>query len=232
MKDNIIKTKWLGWLALITLILTTFWLILMIWDLSNAGPLETFEQVLGHIGKKNSIFTATYLNAGLLTIAVTALMGGLYTHVKPIFPDWSAVGLVFVPIYGTLNLLTYLSQITLVPALLQAAADPTLADTALLLLQQTLQLLPGSTIGFFNGLAYAILGIPSIIFGLALTKGADRSLKISGWLLLINGIACILGIIGDASGNNLLSLGTVLGGAIFWLALFPMTYGFLRRQDA
>lgn len=116
--------------------------------------------------------------------------------------------------------------------LLAAAANPVMADTALLLLQQSLQLLPGSVVGFFNGLAYAILAIPSIIFGLALTKGTGRALQISGWLLLLNGGACILGIIGYLTGNVLLSFGTILGGAIFWLALFPLTFTFLRGQDA
>ncbi len=226
------KTKWLGWLSLITLTLTTLWLILMIWDLSSAGPLDNFEQVLGHVGKKNSMLTATYLNAGLLTIAATAFMGGLYFYAEPISPEWSIVGFIFVPIYGTLNLIAYFSQITLVPALLEAAADPVMADTAFLLLQQTLQLLPGSTIGFFNALAYALLGIPSIIFGLALTNGMKRPLQISGWLLLLNGIACILGVIGFTLHSDPLSLGTVLGGVLFWLALFPMTYGFFRSKDA
>ena len=225
------KSKILGWLSLITLVSVTLWLIIMIWDMATAGPMESFQQVLEHAQKGDWKFTFTYLNAGIFTVAATALMGGVYTIVKPILPEWSMVGLVFVPIYGTLNLIAYLSQITLVPALLDAASDPVMADTALLLLQQSLQLLPGSIIGFFNGLAYAILGIPSIIFGVALTKGEDRPLRISGWLLLLNGIASILGIVGYFTGSNILTQGTLLGGVIFWLALFPMTFGFFRSQD-
>jgi len=227
------KTKWLGVLSLLTLILTTLWLILMIWSLANSGPLDTFTQVLDHVGKirKSGVFELTYLNAGLLTIAAIALMGGLYIYVKTTYPEWSRVGLVFVPIYGTINLFVYLSQITLVPALMQAASDPMTANTALLLLQQSLQLSPGSTVGFFNNLAYAILGIPSIIFGRALTTNQSIHLRISGWLLALNGIACIVGIIGYGSSSDILSMGSVLGGAIFWLALFPMTYDFLRRHD-
>ena len=226
------KTKWLGWLALISLTLTTLWLILMIWDMAAAGPLDTFEQVLAHAQKGDWKFTLAYLNAGGFTIAAIALMGGLYVYCRPVTPEWCLVGLVFVPIYGTLNLFAYLSQITLVPALLEAAQNPEFAAAATLLLQQSLQLLPGSTVGFFNGLAYAILGIPSIIFGWALTRGKRRTLQISGWLLLFNGIAGILGIIGYLTGSALLSFGTILGGVLFWLALFPMTYGFLRNPDA
>jgi len=226
------KPKILGWLSLITLISVTLWLIVMIWDMATAGPLDSFQQVLAHTQKGDWKFTFTYLNAGIFTIGATALMGGIYTFVKSIFPEWSLVGLVFVPIYGTLNLIAYLSQITLVPALLVAASDPVMADTALLLLKLSLQLLPGSTVGFFNGLAYAILGIPSIIFGLALTKGDNRPLRISGWLLLLSGIASIFGIIGYFIGSNFLAQGTLLGGVIFWLVLFPMTFGFFRSQNA
>ena len=219
------KSKMLGWLSLITLISVTLWLIILIWDMATAGPLDSFQQVLAHAQKEDWKFTLTYLNAGIFTVGATALMAGIYSFVKPILPEWSMVGLVFVPIYGTLNLLAYLTQITLVPALLQAASDPVMADTALLLLQQTLQLLPGSAVGFFNGLAYAILGIPSIIFGVALTKIDGRLIRISGWLLLLSGIASILG-------STILAQGTLLGGVIFWLALFPMTLGFFRSQNA
>ena len=132
------KSKMLGWLSLITLISVTLWLIILIWDMATAGPLDLFQQVLAHAEKEDWKFTLTYLNAGIFTVGATALMAGIYSFVKPILPEWSMVGLVFVPIYGTLNLLAYLTQITLVPALLQATSDPVMADTALLLLQQTL----------------------------------------------------------------------------------------------
>ena len=222
------KTKWLGWLSFMTLISVTFWLVLLIWDLATAGPLVSFEQVLAHIGKADWKYYFTYLNAGIFTSCVIALMAGLYGYCHLSTPEWSIVGLVFVPVYGTINLFAYLSQITLVPSLLKAASDPVMANSAFLLLQQSTQILPGSTIGFFNGLAYAFLGIPSIIFGWTLTLSNIRPLRMSGWLLLINGISCILGLFGNLIDSDILSLGTVLGGAIFWLSLFPMTYVFLR----
>jgi hypothetical protein len=156
-----------------------------------------------------------------------ALMGGLYVYCQVIAPEWSRIALVFVPVYGILNLFAYLSQITLVPALVEATFDPELAATARLLLSLSIQLWPSSTVGFFNGLAYAILGIPSIIFGWAMFKG-NHALRIAGWFLALNGIACFLGIIGYFTGSALLSMGTVIGGVIFWLALFPLTFVFLR----
>jgi hypothetical protein len=230
LRERSMKTRWLGWISLITLISVTLWLILMIWDTATAGPLETFEQVLAHVSQPSRTFTLTYLNAGIFTIAAVALMGGLYVYCRPMAPQWSRIGLVFVPVYGTLNLFAYLSQITLVPALLEATSNPELAASARLLLQLSIQLWPSSTVGFFNGLAYAILGIPSIIFGWAMFKG-NRALRLAGWLLALNGIACLLGISGYFTGSTLLSMGTVMGGGIFWLALFPLTFVFLRGID-
>lgn len=224
------KTRWLGWISLATLISVTLWLILLIWDMATAGPLETFQQVLAHVQKSDWKFPVTYMNAGVFTIFVIALMGGLYVYCSSTLPGLSIVGLVFVPVYGTLNLIAYLSQITLVPALLVNTSTPAVADAAYFLLEHTLQMLPGSTVAFFNNLAYAILGIPSLIYGCALINDQYRALRVSGWLLILNGIACFLGLIGSLFKLDFLSFGTILGGAIFWISLFPMTYIFLRRD--
>jgi hypothetical protein len=224
------KTKWLGWISLATLISVTLWLVLLLWDMATAGPLETFQQVLAHVQKGDWKFLGTYINAGVFTIFVIVLMGGLYIYCSSTLSGLSIVGLLFVPIYGTLNLIAYLSQISLVPALLESTSTPAVADIAYFLLEHTLQMLPGSTIAFFNNLAYAILGIPSVIYGWAFTTDQHRALRISGWLLILNGIVCILGFIGILFKAEYLSIGTILGGVIFWISLFPMTYVFLRRD--
>ena len=105
------KTRWLGWISLVTVISVTLWLILLIWDMATAGSMETFPQVLAHVQKGDWKFTLSYLNAGIFTTCVIALMGGLYVFCRSTIPEWSVVGLVFVPVYGTLNLFAYLSQI-------------------------------------------------------------------------------------------------------------------------
>jgi hypothetical protein len=157
-------------------------------------------------------------------------MAGLYSICSSSMPRRSIVGLIFVPVFGTLNLIAYLTQISLIPALLGSLSEPAAADAAYIFLKYTLQLLPGSVVAFFNNLAYAILGVPSMIFGWSFSTNQNRVLRISGWLLILNGIACILGFIGTIFNLDFLSLGTILGGAIFWLSLFPMTYVFLRRD--
>jgi hypothetical protein len=223
--------KLTGLLALLCLLFTIFWLIFLIADMASAGPLETFAQVSAHAARLNWLYYATYYNAALVTLSAVAFMSALYAWLKPAAPDWTVIGLVFVPIYGALNLVVYLSQVTLVPRLFALRADPRYVDGVDLLLRLTLQAWPISTLAFFNGLAYAILGIPSILFGILLWKhpGAPRW---GGVLLALNGVACILGMIGFLTDNPLLGQGALVGGICFLLALFPLSWSFLQKNNA
>jgi hypothetical protein len=221
--------KLVAFFALICLLLTSLWIALLIADMASAGPLETFEQAAAHASRLHGLFYATYLNAALLTLAVVAFLAALYSWLKPAAPDWAVVGLVFVPIYGVLNLVAYLSQVTLVPTLVTLRLDPHYADAADMLLRLTLQSWPASAVAFFNGLAYAILGIPSILFGLLLWKNPG-ALRWGGLLLALNGAACILGVVGFLTGSALLGRGVMIGGILFLLALFPISWAFLKEK--
>lgn len=211
-------------LSLICLVLTGLWIGLLIADVASAGPPETFEQVAAHAARLHGLFYATYLNAALLTVAAVALFAALHAWLKPTAPGWIAVGLVFVPIFGTLNLVAYLSQVTLVPALVTLRADPRYAEAAELMLRLTLQAWPASAMAFLNGLAYAILGIPSMLYAVLLWRRGG-ALRWAGLLLALNGAACILGVIGFLIGSALLAQGVMIGGVLFLLALLPLGWG-------
>lgn len=137
----------------------------MVVDMTSAGPMETFEQAVAYASRLHSLFYVTYLNAALLTLVAVALFAALYAWLKPIAPGWAVIGLTFVPIYGVFNLAAYLSQVTLVPGLVTLRLDPHTTYMAEVLLRQTLLAWSESAGAFFNGLAYAILGIPSILYG-------------------------------------------------------------------
>jgi hypothetical protein len=219
----------LGWLSLFCLFVTLVWLVLMIAGTASAGPLDTFELMLAHIAQQGALFYLTYLNAALIPLSATLWSVALYLHCKPAAPEWSALALILVPVYCVLNLFAYLSQITLVPALLSLRQSPEYQATAEALLRLAIQQWPGSTVGFFNNLAYAILGIPSIIFGLILLKEGGLK-RLAGLLLALNGVACIAGVVGILMNNKLLSNGSVVGGVLFLLALIPMAWAFLREN--
>lgn len=217
-----------GVLALFCLLLTLLWLGLLISDNATAGPLGTFAQVAEHAARPGWLFKATYLNAGFVTLCAVAFFAALYAYLKPTTSGWLVIGLVFVPIYGAINLVVYLSQVTLIPTLLALRPNPRYTEIVDVLLRLALQAWLASPIAFFNGLAYAILGIPSILFGWLLWKRTG-GLRWGGALLALNGIACILGLIGYLTGNHLLSQGVLIGGVLFLLALIPISWGLLRK---
>jgi hypothetical protein len=213
--------------ALVCAIGTIMWLVLLI----LGQPAQNFSAALDKAVQGGLIYFLTYLNAALLvTLPAAALMAGLYLLTRPNLPGWLALaGLVFVPVYAVFNLLAYLSQITLVPVLVDLYGQPETRETALVLLRLSLQELPDSAVGMLNGLAYAVLGIPSLIFGWGLLSRRGP-LRAAGLLLGLNGAACIAGFAGMLVGNPLLALGIMAGGVFFLLALLPLTWGLLRAS--
>jgi hypothetical protein len=144
----------------------------------------------------------------------------IFNYVKAHYQNMAWVGLVFVPVYGTLNLISYSIQISIVPVLAKKALQ-TSANFGLV--TQLIQANYKSVIGYCNGLAYAILGVPSIIYGILLVKSSQKK---SGILLVLNGIFCIIGIAGYIMHNNFIALGTTLGGVAFLVSLFFMVREF------
>lgn len=223
------SNRLLGWLALLCLIFTVLWLVLLVARLVSSGPMTTFELALAHTAHQDALFTLTYLNAALVTLSAAALLAGLVAAFRQSIPGWAEIAFVFVAVYATINLLVYLSQVTVVPNLLSLRAEPTLRNLAEFLLRQAIQEWPSSAVAHFNSLAYAVLGIPSLILAAPLLR-MGGSLRLSGLLLALNGVACILGFGGAMAQSAWLSMGTLIGGALFLLALAFMAFGFLQRE--
>ena len=220
----------LGVLSLLSLILTILWLVSLILGIESSGRPETIEALFSHIGSPDILFYLTYINAALLTAIAVALFTVLFLYIEKIAPMWSAIGIAFVPIYGSMNLVAYLSQITVVPRLLHLRAEPGYKFLSEFLLQQVIQQWPDSAVFVFNNLAYALLGIPSIIFGV-LMAGSVASLRTGGVLLGFSGVASIAGFIGIAAQNARLSQGSLFGGMLFLLALIHLSWVLLYRRQ-
>lgn len=220
------KTRSLGVLAAVSFVLTGLWLGLLIAGIARSGPVGSFEQALAAAGRLDALYYATYANAALITLAVSALFAGLFAYCQPVGPGWSLVGFIFVPVYCALNLVVYLSQITIVPQLLALQQVGNTQGTATVLLSMALQAWPGSAVSVLNNLAYAVLGIPSLIYGAMLARGHGL-LRAGGVLLALSGVACIVGMVGVILQDSLLSAGSVAGGVLFLLALVPLGPAFL-----
>jgi hypothetical protein len=184
---------------------------------------ETSEQALASVADPDLLHYLTYANATLITITATLLFAGLYVYCRPQDAVWSAMGLAFVPAYTVLNLFAYLSQITIVPRLVD------LQPGSSLLLAQMVQSWPGSAVNVLNNLGYAILGIPSLIFGLLLFQ-RDRRMRLPGGLLALSGAASLAGMVGIVLQNELLSLGSLVSGGLFFLALIPLSANLLGKR--
>jgi hypothetical protein len=216
------RHKLLGTISLICLVVTVIWLAMFIYGTATQGAIETYEQALASVDDLGALHTLTYVNATLVTLGAVMLFAGLAVRTWSAAPLWTAMGAAFVPIYGLLNLFAYLSQITIVPrmAALQPVPD--------LLLAQMVQAWPGSAVNVLNNLGYAVLGVPSIIFGLLLGRETP-SLRLAGILLALSGVASIVGIAGIAARSAALALGSIVGGVLFLIALIPMTRVWLRE---
>lgn len=212
----------------ILLILTTVLFIVLLAQGTAATPQGVdFGQVLANLARPNAAYTLAYLNAALITLLATAWMACLYRYCRDAAPEWATIGVIFVPVYAAFNLFAYLSQITLVPALVKLWAEPQYQAAAEVLLHQVIQMMPNSAVGFFNGLAYALLGIPSIIFGVILFRmRSSKAMRAGAALLALNGVACILGVPGVMLDSPLFASGSLVGAVFFLLSLFPLGWAF------
>lgn len=223
--------KFIGVLSLVTCALTALWLVLLVVGRINSGPATTFEQVLANVARLDAFYYAGYINAALITLSATMLLGALSGHFKHEAPAWAHVSIVFVPAYCVLNLVVYLAQITLVPNLLAAYHVPEYQTAAVILLREAIQQYPDSTMSFMNNLAYALLGIPSLVLGgLLLNHGPEA--RLAGAFLALSGVTCILGVVGSLFDIPLLEWGSIAGGVLFLLALIPLALAFLEQDNA
>lgn len=205
-------------LALSEAALTLLWVILMIAGEIINGPVTALEDATRRVQNINFLHIITYVNAAALTAVAVLLYFAFYQYLKSEHSILSALALVFVPVYGIFNLLVYLSQITIVPIL----ATRNAANLA-----QWLQIWPQSTIAMLNQVAYTLLGLSSILFGIAFTR-KDPAVRLAAWLLILNGIACILGLLGVLIDNPMLGMGSLVGGVLFLVAVAVLGFKYRR----
>lgn len=212
----IIKKLWDS--ATLCLITTSLWLVLMIVSISNTGAIITIEEAIGSVMNPGILFYLSYINAVFVTITATVFFVYLYSYCKSLNSEWSLMGMVFVPVYCILNLLVYFSQIAVIPRLISLMNTQQHSEVYIAILGQFIQGWSGSAVSVMNQLAYAVLGIPSVIFGIILVKH-KRISTLGGWLLVLNGLSCIVGVIGTAANSQALAIGSVVGGALFLFSL-------------
>jgi hypothetical protein len=220
----------LAWLTLAVIATTTLWVILVIVGQATAEPVQTLTEKAATLMPLGPLFYVTYLNAALITLLDAALFALLYLLCRDEAPAASLVGLVCVPMYGLSNLIAYLSQIILVPHLLRLYQAPETTQIARALLGLSLQDWPGSAVSALNLGAYALLGIPSILYAVPLASRLP-GLRLGAGLLTLSGVLSLLAFAGVIVGSAVLQALTLVSGFIFLAALIMMDVRFFQTGE-
>ena len=223
------RIRTLGNLVLMAAVTTALWIVLLILYQTTTPPVETLADQISVIESNWGLFVLNYLNAGMITIFTTAAMAGLYQFCRDGSPIWAAVGLVFVPMYGLVNSLVYFAQIFVLPRLIELYHVPETAAAAEVFLRLAVHQWSGSAAAFANALAYAFLGVPSILFGILLVRKAP-ALRIGGILLALSGLLSLVAFFGIGIGSPALAMMTLVGGAVFLVALVMISFVLLRAR--
>jgi hypothetical protein len=225
-----LTTRTIGILTLIVAAITVLWAVLFMVTEVAMPAVPTLAGRIALIEGSLGLFVLNYANAGLLTLAAVVMLAALCVYCRQEDPLWTAVALVFVPIYGLANLVVYLSQVFVVPGLLDLYRDPATAAVAEILLRLALHTWPGSAAGFVNALAYAALGIPSVILGLLLARRAP-CLRAGGRLLALSGVLAVVALVGVGIGDATLAFLSPLGGFVYLVGLILLGVRFLRAPS-
>lgn len=220
------KPKTIGIIAAIAIITDLLWILLMVAMEANAPVFNSLAERINYIESKATLYNVSYINAAFLTIIGTLFMTSLYIQSKRMNEFWATIAFVFVPIYGLLNLFSYLSQVFIVPQLLILFRSVESREIASTLLAFTLHNWPGSIIESLNGLAYGVLGIPSIIYPVLIMR-KPRILAFGGIMLFLSGVLAIIAFSGTLFFTRYFTSISIIGGILATLADFPIAYHFL-----
>ena len=222
------KTRTLGWILLFTALITTLWAILFIYTTATSPAVNTISDQISIIENQGSLFILIYLNAGLLTLGFSASLAGLYLYCRDSQPLWSTIALVFIPAYTLCNLVAYLSQVFVVPGLLEMYREPQTTSTIEILLRLTIHTWPGSITEFINGLAYAIMGIPAMILGIIMYR-KSQVLRAGSQFFAFGGLLPIIALLGIGLENPMLKFLSPLGGLLSLIGLTLLGIMFLQK---
>lgn len=206
--------------ALIELCLTAAWVLLTAFSTTGVSPEWSTSAYIQWAADSTFLLKLNYINATILTLVAMVLFMFLFLYLKDDHRPAAWGGILFIPLYGCINIICYSLQISFVPALSRQAL--TNSETSVFA-AQLIQVNSGSLIGYLNGLAYAILGIPSVLYGFKLIKEKKRG---SGGILAASGTASIIGLVGYSLGNPFISQGVMVGGGLFLVSLLFMIIEF------
>lgn len=221
------RTRTIGILTWVVAGLTALWVGIMVFRSSITPPAKSLVEQIAIIETHPILTMVNYTNAALITFATVAMLAGFYVYTQLEEPLWSAVALVFIPIYGLANGLVYLSQVFVVPVLLNLYHNPQTTELAEFFLRLIMHEWSGSVVSFVNSFAYTMLGIASIILGTLMYRKL-AILRLGSALLIFSGMLAIVAFVGYGIGNQLIANLTLVSGGVYLLALVFLGWRFLQ----
>lgn len=215
----------LTWLVAAT---TAVWIVLLIIEQAGRPPSATLAEHIAALEANRSLFIINYVNAALITLFTVMMLAAYLEQLHAYSPLWAAVGAAFVPIYGLANLAVYLAQVFVVPELLDLYHQPETARLGEALMGLALHDWPGSVAGYINALAYAALGVASLVAGLLLYRWSGWP-RPGGLLLALSGLLSLVALAGLRV--PVLASLTLVSGAVYLLALILLGLGLARRPE-
>jgi hypothetical protein len=200
----------------------------MVGNAMTAPPMTTLEEKIEALGNLDFLFYFNYVNAGLITLLSVAMFTGFFVYCRKEAELWSTIAFAFVPIYGMGNVVAYLSQVFVVPHLLDLYHQPETEIIAKVLLGLMIHDWYGTAIEALNALSYAILGIPSIIYAVIMFRQA-KGLRVGSILLALSGVLSIVAVLGVAMQNPTLGMMSLVGGLVYMISLSIIGVFFFRQ---
>lgn len=213
--------------SLAVIITTSIWILLMALDESVTGT-DSIESKISAIKNSGLLFYINYFNASLITVFTTVFFSICYLVVKNLNSKYAITGIIFLPIYSAGNLVSYLSQILVVPGIIDLFETSKNPGVQKLFLELMIHTFPGSMIEMLNSFSYAVLGIPSILFAVVLFRNYEKT-KTGSFLLGISGLLSLLSFIGIAAGIKDAAVLSIIGGAIFLIGMIFLSFRFRKR---
>ncbi len=216
-------------LSLVLLALLFIWGLTTIALYTQVGKGVSELEYVQYIMKTTPLFVISYVNASLITVVVVFFFFILFSVYKAKHRVVSMAAFVFVLVYGLINLFVYVSQYVYLPGLSHRLFETNLAPVDITSVYNWIHLAPGSTVGLWNSIAYALLGIPSLIFGIFLMRDKLYG-RTAAYLLFANALFCLLGFVGVYYSIRVLGYGLILGGLFFTAAVFYV-FWFMRHKS-
>jgi len=90
--------------SFILLLQTIIWLVFTIFSMSQIQSTWSNIDYISWVSHPDFFFIGNYINATLLTISAILFFTLLHSYLKSYFENTALIGLIFVPIYGILNI--------------------------------------------------------------------------------------------------------------------------------